>query len=165
MHQNAIMADVVCGVGTTVMAASKQASKQASAQASKQASHTHRILFAFMCRACLLIAQRKEDSCLTNNNVFHCQGDTSKCLCIGEKLTCAATAMAVMKTPSTPKGVKKVCRLRVSLKGTGSLRSNTPLHQDGNYYFHQLVSEPMQCNKAHATWPGLLVRMSVAQQE
>ena len=43
-------------------------------------------------------------------------------------LTWAATAMAVMKTPSTPKGVKKVCRLRVSLKGTGSLRSNTPLH-------------------------------------
>ncbi len=37
--------------------------------------------------------------------------------------------MAVMNTPSTPKGVKKVCRLRVSLKGTGSLRSNTPLHQ------------------------------------
>lgn len=43
-------------------------------------------------------------------------------------VTWAATAMAVMKTPSTPKGVKKVCRLRVSLKGTGSLRSNTPLH-------------------------------------
>lgn len=43
-------------------------------------------------------------------------------------LTWAATAMAVMKTPSTPKGVKKVCRLRVSLKGTGSLRSSTPLH-------------------------------------
>ena len=35
--------------------------------------------------------------------------------------------MAVMKTPSTPKGVKKVCRLRVSRKGTGSLRSKTPL--------------------------------------
>lgn len=48
------------------------------------------------------------------------------------QLTWAATAIAVMKTPSTPKGVKKVCRLRVSLNGTGSLRSNTPLYQRGN---------------------------------
>ena len=43
------------------------------------------------------------------------------------ELTCAATAMAVMKMPSTPNGVKKVCKLRVSRNGTGSLRSRIPL--------------------------------------
>lgn len=40
--------------------------------------------------------------------------------------TWAAAAMAETKTPSMPKGVKKVCRLRVRRKGTGSLRSSMP---------------------------------------
>lgn len=44
-----------------------------------------------------------------------------------EQRTMAATERPVMKTPSTPKGVKKVCRLRVSRKGTGSFRSSSVL--------------------------------------
>mmetsp|Transcript_35653 Transcript_35653/g.79302 ORF Transcript_35653/g.79302 Transcript_35653/m.79302 type:complete len:213 (+) Transcript_35653:710-1348(+) len=42
-------------------------------------------------------------------------------------MACAAFMIATTKTPSTPKGVKKVDRLRVRRKGTLSLRSSWPL--------------------------------------
>jgi hypothetical protein len=35
--------------------------------------------------------------------------------------------MAIVKMPSTPKLEKKVCKLRVSLKGTASALSSTPV--------------------------------------